>query len=90
MDKDCQRARSKFIAKSCEIREQLKFAYPYDTLKAVEVLCMDAYGCMLWNLASPMAEQFYKSWNTCVKLVYGIPRNTFTYLVEGFCSGISG
>ena len=23
-------------------------------------------------------------WNTCVKLVYGVPRNTFTYLDEGF------
>ena len=25
-----------------------------------------------------------KCWNTNVKLVFGLPRNTFTYLVEGF------
>ena len=31
-----------------------------------------------------VADQFYKSWNTCVKLLYYIPRNSFTYLVEGF------
>ena len=30
------------------------------------------------------AEQYFKCWNTCVKLVFGVPRSTFTYLVEGF------
>ena len=24
------------------------------------------------------------SWNTSVKLIYGVPRSTFTYLVEGY------
>ena len=48
------------------------------------MLCSDAYGCMLWDLCSNPAEQLFKSWNTCVKLVHGLPRNTFTYLVEGF------
>ena len=31
-----------------------------------------------------MAGQFYRSWNTCVKLVNGVPRSTHTYLVENF------
>ena len=39
---------------------------------------------MLWNLSSDVSEQFLKTWNTCVKLVYGLQRNTFTYLVEGW------
>ena len=39
---------------------------------------------MLWDLQSDPAEQFFKCWNTCVKLVYQVPRSTFTYLVEGF------
>ena len=39
---------------------------------------------MLWDLGSVQAEQFFKCWNTCVKLVYAVPRSTFTYLVEGF------
>ena len=30
------------------------------------------------------AEQFFKSWNTSVKQIYGVPRSTFTYLVEGY------
>ena len=46
-------------------------------MKAVQGLCSDAYGSMLW-------DQFFKCWNTCVKLCYGAPRNTYTYLVEGW------
>ena len=38
---------------------------------------------MLWNLSGNPAEQFFKSWNTCVKLIHEVPRSTFTYLVEG-------
>ena len=39
---------------------------------------------MLLDLASSSAEQFFKCWNTCVKLCDDIPRSTFTYLVEGY------
>ena len=38
---------------------------------------------MIWNMKSEASEKFFKSWNTAVKLVYGVPRSTFTYLVEG-------
>ena len=84
MDKDCHRARSKFIMRSTEVRESLVFSHPFVTLKAIQSLCMDAYGAMIWDLGSSSAEQFFKCWNTCVKMVYNVPRNTFTYLVEGF------
>ena len=86
MEKDCQRAKSKYIAKSMDLKEDLGFATPEQQLKATQVYCFDAYGAMLWDLASPASEQFFKCWNTTVKLIYGIPRNTFTYLVEGWFS----
>ena len=38
---------------------------------------------MLWALDSDTAESYFKSWNTAVKLVFNVPRSTFTYLVEG-------
>ena len=84
MDKDCHRARAKFIDKNVDIREQFAFAHPDQIIKMVQILCCDAYGSMLWDLRSNPAEQFFKSWNTCVKLVYRVPRSTYTYLVEGF------
>ena len=84
MDKDCMRSRAIFIKKTIEIREQLSFAQPSQIMQAIQVLCTDAYGSMIWDLSSDQAEQYFKSWNTCVKLTFGLPRNTFTYLVEGF------
>ena len=39
---------------------------------------------MLWDLGSTASEQYFKSWNTCVKMVYEVPRNTYTYLIEGW------
>ena len=83
-DKDCNRARASFIDRSVDVRQQFFFAPPDLTLQMVQVLCSDGYGSMLWNLQSDPAESFFKSWNTCVKLVHDVPRSTFTYMVEGF------
>jgi hypothetical protein len=44
MDKDCQRARGRFIDKSLDIRKQLSFAQPGHILKAIQIFCTDAYG----------------------------------------------
>ena len=84
MDSDCNKARAKFVQKNIETREMLGFAHPEQILTAVRVFCCDAYGAMLWSLSSNTAEQYFRSWNTCVKLVHDIPRSTFTYLVEGY------
>ena len=84
MDKDCHRARAAFIAKSVDVREQFAFAQPSQVIKMVQILCCDAYGSMIWDLKSDSAEQFFKCWNTCIKLANRVPRSTFTYLVEGY------
>ena len=51
MEKDCQKARVRFIDKTVQLREELSFANPHQILKAVQILCSDAYGSMLWNLS---------------------------------------
>ena len=83
MDQDCRIKRAKFIDKTVGLRDQLSFAQPEQVLKAAEVYCSDSYGAMLWSLASDTAEQYFRAWNTFVKLTFGIPRSSFTYLVEG-------
>ena len=83
MEKDCRRTRAKYVSKSLEIRNTLGLVDPELIMKALQVYCSDAYGCMLWDLGSPEAESFFKCWNTNVKFVFGLPRTTYTYLVEG-------
>ena len=48
---------------------------------------MNFYGAMLWPLEADPAQQYFRAWNTAVKLTHGVPRSTFTYLVEGFLAG---
>ena len=83
MEQDARVRRATFISRSVEVRDQLSFALPESKLKSIQVLCCDAYGSCLWKLDSPSATSYFKAWSSCVRRVFGLPVNTFTYLVEG-------
>ena len=83
MDADVKEKRARFIARSVEVRSQFAFAAPPQILKAVQILACDAYGSMLWRLDSAAANSFFSAHTSCIKRVYRLPLNTFTYLVEG-------
>ena len=51
-------------------------------LKAVKVHVGSHYGSNLWQLDSPMTEQYYSAWRTCVKLAWQVPRSANTYFVD--------
>ena len=82
MDFDTKIKRARYIGDSTEIRETFSFADPSQILRAVRIYCGHYYGAMLWDLDSEMTGQMCRSWNTCVKLSYDIPRSTHTYIVE--------
>jgi hypothetical protein len=50
------------------------------------VYSCDAYGSVLWRLDSASATSYYKSYSSCVRRIWGLPLNTYTYLVEGHLS----
>ena len=35
-----------------------------------------------------MATQYFNTWNTCVKLAWGLPRNTHTYFLDYLSGGV--
>jgi len=35
-----------------------------------------------------MATQYFNTWNTCVKLAWGLPRNTHTYFLDYLSGGL--
>ena len=37
---------------------------------------------MLWDLFGEKAGQIYRSWSTCVKLTWNVPRATHSFLVD--------
>ena len=82
MDHDAMSKRARFIDKTVGLREAFSFAYPGQVIRAVQVFACDAYGSMLYDFTSLSCESLFKSWNTCVKLIWGVPRSTYT--VENF------
>ena len=82
MDQDAMVKRARFIDKTVGIREAFSFAYPCQVIRAVQIFACDAYGSMLYDFTSASCESLFKSWNTCIKLIWGVPRSTYTYLVE--------
>ena len=82
MEKDCLKARARFIDKTVELREVFSFAQPSQVLRAVQIYASDCYGVMLYDLSSQSSESYFKAWNTWVKLTWGVPRSRYTYIVE--------
>ena len=82
MHQDTKIRRAIFIDCSVEVREQLSYADPAEVLRATAVYCCDGYGAMLWP-----AQQYFRAWNTAVKLTHRVSRKTFTYLTEDFLAG---
>ena len=81
MKMDMKIKRANFIDKSIEIRETFGFADPVQILEAINTYCGDHYGSMIWDLYSEGAGQYFRCWNTAVKLVWNVPRSTHTYFV---------
>ena len=82
MERDAKLKRMQFISKSTDIREMFDFAHPTQVLETVSIYTVHFYGAMLWDLYGKEAGKVYRSWNTCVKLAWQVPRSTHTYLVE--------
>ena len=62
--------------------KHLAFADPTNILQAVQLYCGDAYGSMLWDLYGERACQYYRTWTTCVKLAWDLPRAAHTYFID--------
>ena len=80
---DASVRRATFISQSLEVRSQFSFAAPLQILTAVRILCSHAYGSILWRLNSTAASSFFKAYSSCVRRIWRLPVNTFTYIVEG-------
>ena len=84
---DIRCRRAEFIGNSTEVREMFHFAQPNQIIQAVKTYCCSMHNCMTWRLFSSMADQFFNSWSTCVKLAWRLDRATKSLFVDNFLSG---
>ena len=86
MIKDANMKRAAFLSSCNDIRSLFSFAMPSQVLNAVDIYSAHFYGSMLWDLYSEEVGKIYRSWNTLVKLIWGLPRSTHNYFVENILS----
>ena len=87
MDTDTRMRRGALIGRCLEVQETFNFAAPTEVLGAVKLYCGDLYGGMLAKIDSEPVKQLTNCWNTCVKDVWGVPRNTHTVFTRWLASG---
>ena len=88
MATDTKQKTAAFITRSLEVREQFFFAHPMEALRAVRVYCCDHYGSMLWDLEGDIVSKYFKTWNTCIKLAWGVTRATHSYFLDYLPGGL--
>ena len=89
MDTDVRMKRGALIGRCLEVQEAFSFAAPAEVLGAVKLYCGDLYGGMLTRMDSGPVRQLTNCWNTCVKDVWGVPRNTHTVFTRWLAGGHS-
>ena len=58
------------------------WAAPAEVIKALKIHCTAFYGSNLWDLGGAKAAQVFTSWNTAVKMAWGCPQWTRTFLMQ--------
>ena len=70
------------IQKNCDLIQEFGFCHTKTKLKLNEIYNSSYTGCQLWDLFCDEAEKLKNSYNTSVRIMMGIPRNTHRYLIQ--------
>ena len=56
--------------------------HPPEIVKSLRIYSSSFYGSCLWDLSGFKAKQVFSAWNTSIKLAWGCPQQTRSYLVQ--------
>ena len=82
LQKDIRIKRARFIQKNCEINQEFHFCHPSSKLQLNQIYNSSFTGSPLWDLFSKSSENLEKTYNTSVRLMYDLPRESHCYLIE--------
>ena len=85
MEHDAEIKRAKFINSAVEIG-----AAPAEGIKAMKVHSSSFYWSNLWDMGGERAEQVLNAYNTSMKLAWGLPQHTRTFILKQvLCCGFT-
>ena len=82
MTKDISIKRAKFISKVHSMNQEFYFADPMTMVRLYNIYACSFYGSNLWNLYHEDVVRIYSSWNTAIKILFDLPRDTCRCCIE--------
>ena len=77
-----KRKRAQYISKNNEIRQEFQFCHPLAQFHVNQIYNSSFTGSPIWNLFCRESEMLEKSWNTSVRVMFGLPFNTHRYFIQ--------
>lgn len=74
--------RANFVGKIHSLNQEFHFCNPDVVMNLYKIYACSFYSSSLYDLFSAKLEQLYKTWNKTVRILYNVPMDTHTYLIE--------
>ena len=82
MSSDIRQKRARYIQRNNELIQEFYFAHPQTKNHINNIYNMSFSGSPLWDLFSEDVISLEKIYNTSLRLMWNIPRETHRYLLE--------
>ena len=64
------------------LNQEFYFDSPDVILKLYNIYCCSFYGSSIWDLNFQFVSKLYTSWNTAIRILFYVPRDTHRYLIK--------
>ena len=79
---DIKIKRANYIRKNNEIMQEFSFSHPRTKVLLNNIYNSHLTGSVLWDLFSRESAMMENTWNSSVRIMYDLPRQTHRYLIE--------
>ena len=79
---DIMQKRASYISRNNELYQEFAFAHPISRIIINNLFNTSFYGCVLWDLFGTESLRLEKTWNTSIRKLAGLPRETHRFFIE--------
>ena len=88
MNIDITVKRAHFIGKIHSLNQEFHFCHPDVVMHLYNIYTCSFYSSSLYDLYCAKLDQLYKTWNKTVRMLYDVPMDTHTYLIESISKSL--
>ena len=84
---DVMEKRATFISNVYSLNQEFCFATPENRLKLCRLYNTAFYGSNCWDFSTAEVEKFAKTWNVNIRIMFDLPRESHSWIVEEISGG---